>query len=112
MSIAFNNLKQHLELAIQALRELKSSNYYKERVELCTLENTLSNLITDFQRRMNATEIKAALEGILKATLKTTFSPRDKALLGSLLHTIEFSILACPNSPGSSCPPTASSTRS
>ena len=55
---------------------------------------------------MNPTEIKAALEGILKATSKTTFSPRDKALLRSLLHTMEFSILACPNRQESSCPPT------
>ena len=46
---------------------------------------------------MNATEIKCALEGIQKATSRTTFSPRDKALLRSLLHTIEFSILACAN---------------
>ena len=61
---------------------------------------------------MNPTEIKAALEGILKATSKTTFSPRDKALLRSLLHTIEFSILACPSQPESSSPPTDSATKS
>ena len=60
---------------------------------------------------MNPTEIKAAREGILKATSKTTFSPRDKALLRSPLHTIEFFILACPNQPESSSPPTASATK-
>ena len=48
---------------------------------------------------MKPSEIRAALEGILKATSRTTFSPEDKALLRSLLHTIEFSILACPLSP-------------
>lgn len=61
---------------------------------------------------MNLTEIKAALKGIIKATSKTTFSPKDKALLRSLLHTIEFSILACPNNPESSSTPTDSSTKS
>ena len=36
----------------------------------------------------------AALEGVLKAPLKTTFSPYDKISLRVLLHTIEFALLA------------------
>ena len=105
MSTAYENLKQLLEVAIR--RQRKSG---KCRADWTGGPAHRSSELYAIQ--MNPTEIKAAREGTLKATSQTTFSPRDKALLKSLLHTIDLSVLACPKQPESSSTPTASATKS
>ena len=65
MSIAYENLKKHMELAIRQSKEIKESKKKFDVEELCALESQVTDLdlITELIdiTGTNLTEIKAAL---------------------------------------------------
>ena len=48
MSTAYESLIEHMRKAIVALREVRANKTKVDLEELCNLEYTLSDLITDF----------------------------------------------------------------
>ena len=48
MSAAYEQLIDHMQQAIVALREIRTNKEKVDLEELCNLEYTLSDLITDF----------------------------------------------------------------
>ena len=47
MATAYENLRKHLQLAIRQLKEIKQSQKRFEVEEICSLENDLTDLITE-----------------------------------------------------------------
>ena len=66
MSTAYDNLKKHLQLAIRQLKEILNTEKDFNEKELQSDHGSVR--AKGARTVMNPTEIKAALEGILKAT--------------------------------------------